>query len=259
MKIKIMLLVLLSITGCAGIKFSDETVNKNLPSDFKNRNIYPETDIFKYKMDSLAGRILVCQPDQIKERIYDCDLKITRILKKDKKTKSSIPPETLTPERLVYSSKIDKGASAQGSYLAFAGSFSAEQAAEIIITDSALVYVDDDNIPEKELKKYVRANPKKGKERRFWIQGALLATIYQRDLVKIDANAEGVVGNTSGIKGKVYNHRGQESVDYRISLLMPDIDRDLDKSSLVRPENKNHGIILRSINGIENLEVDAVN
>lgn len=245
----------ITMSGCAGVKFSDETVNRNLPDDFKNRNIYPETDIFKYKLDSLVGRILVCQPNQIKDQIYDCDLKISRVLKK------GTSPETISPEQKVYSSKIDRGASSQGSYLSFAGNFNADQAAEILITDSALVLVNDNDVPIKSLKKYVSENPKQENERRFWVQGALLATIIQRDLVEIKADAEGVVGNTSGFKGRVYNNRGQESIDYRISILMPDIDRDLDKDKIAFKslDTKNHGITIRSINGLDTLVPQAGN
>jgi len=239
----------LVLSGCVGVRFADETINRVLPDDFKNRNIYPETDIFKYKLDSLVGRILVCQPDQINDRICDCDLKITRIIK------NGTTPETISPEQKVFSSKIDQGASAQGSYLAFAAKFSAEQVAEILITDSALVFIKDDDVPIEDLKQYVQSNPRVGQEKRFWIQGALLATIIQRELIKIDTDAEGVVGNVSGIKGGVYNHRGQESNDYRISLLMPDIDRDLEKDikAFSMPDTKNHGILIRSIRGIERL------
>lgn len=238
--------------GCGGIEFADEQINRSLPDDFKNRNIYPETDIFKYKLDSLVGRILICAPDQVSERVFDCDLKLMRI------TTAGTAPETTTPEQQVWSSKIDQRAATQGSYLAFAANFSAEQAAEILITDSALVFIEDGDVPITELRDYVQDNTKPPNARRFWIQGALLATIIQRDLVKIDANAEGVVGNTTGLKGSVYNKREQDSVDYRISLLLTDIDRDLDvekmgQGLLMTRELSNQGLLIRTIIGLENL------
>lgn len=237
------------LAGCAGVKFSDEQINKDLPEDFKRRNIYPNTDILKYKLDSVVGRILICRPDQVQGRVYDCDLKITRIVK------NGTSPDTQNPDQIVYSSKIDRRASAKGSYLVLAAGFDAEQVAEILITDSALVFINDSDVPIEELKAYVETHSPAEQERRFWIQGALLATIIQRDLVKIEANAKGVIGNTSGIEGSVYNHRGQESVDYRISLLMPDIDRDLDKDPMAfaQQDTKNHGLIIRSMSGFENL------
>lgn len=258
MKIKLktfpVLFASIFLCSCAGVKFSDEQINKNLPNDYRNRNIYPETDILKYKLDSLVGRILVCKPKQINDRVYNCDLKVTRILKKDASTGQIVPPETITPERLVYSSKIDRGAAAQGSYLTFASSFSADQVAEILITDSSLVFANDDDVPIQEILSYVKKNPKADDETRFWIQGALLATIVQRDLVKIKSDAEGVVGNTSGIKGQVYNTSGQGSIDYRISLLMPNIDRDFDEmeKSFVGLSEEG-GIVINSISGLEHL------
>lgn len=252
MKLLLIIFSAAFLSACAGVKFSDERVNKNLPNDFKNRNIYPETDIFKYKLDSLVGRILVCKPDQVNNRVYDCDLKVTRILKIDSATNHPIPPETITPERLVYSSKIDRGAAAQGSYLTFAGSFSADQVAEILITDSSLVFANDNDVPISSILSYVNSNPKQENEERFWIQGALLATLIQRDLVKIKSDAEGVVGSTSGVKGQVYNNSGQESIDYRISLLMPNIDRDFDPVQEKFVESKS-GIIINSIDGLETL------
>lgn len=243
------------LSSCAGVKFSNEQLNKNLPEDYKNRNIYPETDIFKYKLDSLVGRVLVCKPGQASNRVYDCDLKVTRILKTDPDTKQPIPPEMITPEKLVYSSKIDRGAAAQGSYLTFASSFSAEQVAELLITDSSLVFVDDNDIPVSEILSYAENNPKKEGEDRFWIQGALLATLIQRDLVKIKSDAEGVVGNTSGVKGEVYNNRGQESIDYRVSLLMPNIDSDFDEinKQVLHSFESKLGIVINSIGGLETL------
>lgn len=249
--------IVIILSACSGVKFADERVNKNLPLDFKNRNIYPKTDIFKYELDSLVGRILVCKPDQIDNNEYKCDLKLQRILKKDPDTGQTLFPETKTPDQLVYSSKIDRDASAQGSYLAFAASFSADQVSEILITDSALVFTKDSDIPVNDLLNYVKANPKNQDEQRFWVQGALLATIVQRDLTKIETNAEGVVGNTTGVKGQVFNSTGEESIDYRISLLIPNIDQDLDpiSASFNGLDKARGGVIIRSISGLESLPI----
>lgn len=255
MKFLIIFFASMLISACSGVTFTDEQVNKNLPEDYKNRNIYPETDIFKYQINSLIGRILVCKPDQINNKVYDCDLKITRILKTDPTTSQHIPPETITPDKLVYSSKIDRQAAAQGSYLTFASSFSASQVAELLITDSSLVFVNDNDVPISAILSYVDSNPKKEDEERFWVQGALLATLIQRDLVKIKSDAEGVIGNTSGIKGQVYNNRGQESIDYRISLLIPNIDRDFDevKNISISSADSKSGIMINTISGLPTL------
>lgn len=243
-------LVFVFTYGCGGgIKFADEPMNRSLPEDYKNRKIYQQSDIFKYKLDSLVGRILVCKQKIGDKSKLDCDLKLAPI-RKDNST-----PLIKTPEQKVYSSKIDRGAAAEGSYLAFAAKLSADQAAEVLITDSVLVFIQDDDIPIEKLKAYVKANPKVGNENRYWIQGALLATIITRNLIKIDSNASGVVGTATGLKGQVYKNEGLEAIDYKISLLMPDIDRDIDENlATLEPGSKyNVGASIQSINGLDQL------
>lgn len=52
-----------------------------------------------------------------------------------------------------------------------------------------------------------------------------MATVMTQYGVKINADASGVVGNAFGAKGNVYNEEQTVSRDFRISLLLIDLDR----------------------------------
>jgi len=158
------------------------------------------------------------------------------------------------PKQAIYRSKVNSKASVQGSYLAFTANFSAEQIAEVTITDSTLIAIKSEDVPIDLLKAYVTANPNDGSVKRYWIQAALLATLIQKDFTKINADAKGVVGNTAGVGGSVFNEHGTDSYDWRISMLIPDIDKDLDKKfSIFGEDAPGRGLIIRAIEGLEQL------
>jgi len=239
-----------SITGCSGVKFaSDPNFNRNLPQDFVKRDLYEKTDIFKYRLDDLVGHILVCKTVTDKPKTEDCELKLTRIIKDN----TSLVTEM--PKQAIYRSKVNSAAATQGSYLAFTANFSVDQIAEVTITDSTLIAVKAEDVPIDALKTYVTNNPNDGLVKRYWIQAALLATLVQKDYTKIKADASGVVGNTTGIGGSVYNEHGSDSYDWRISMLLPDIDKDLDKKfALSGEDTPGSGLTIRSIQGLNQLQ-----
>lgn len=251
MTLKLVLVVLLavSITGCGGVKFAaDPNINKGLPKDFVKRDLYEKTDIFKYRLSDLVGHILVCRTVAGKQKTEDCDLKLTRIVK------PNTSPDIEMPKQVIYKSKVNSQASAQGSYLAFTANFSAEQVAEVTITDSTLIAIKSEDVPKDLLQAYVADNPNDGSVKRYWIQAALLTTLIQTDFTKISADAKGVVGNTAGVGTSVFNEHGADSYDWRISMLIPDIDKDLDnKFSIFGEDAPGRGLTIRAIEGLEQL------
>ena len=229
----------LSLVGCGGVKFGNvPDWNIGLPDDFRNRILYENTDILKYSLDQLVGHVVYKDPDSafvLKHRILVVNF--TPVV-------TALDPATSQ----LYRSKIDRGAAAQGSYLVFAANLSESQAAEITIQDVAVSLVPSEKIPNTLLVAEANKPKPNPKTKRYWIQGVLLATIAKAFYNQIDASASGVVGNTFGIGGKVYNNQSAANKDYKISLLLVDIDdygtnfvklrtpSDFDKNAhLVRP------------------------
>src|SRR5436190_24193537 len=50
--------------GCVGVRFADVGLNKNMPDDFKKRNLFDRTDIWKYNLSELAGSVIYKFPDE---------------------------------------------------------------------------------------------------------------------------------------------------------------------------------------------------
>ena len=100
---------------------------------------------------------------------------------------------------------------------------SASLAAEVIIQDTEIAFIPADKIPRQDLINEAKTSKPKGIQR-YWVQGVLLANISKSMYEEIDVNVNGVVGNTFGFGGKVYNNQTSASKDYKISLQLIDID-----------------------------------
>lgn len=229
---------LLLMTACAGVRFADEGINKGLPEDWKNRIVYKQTDILKYDISQIPGQILFCT--DVAEGEKDCKIQVDRYVK------NGTGVLIKTPEAIVYNSKIDSKASAQGSYLAFAAQIQAGHVEEVSITDSIVVYYKFEDVPIAELKRYAATVSSPPGVKRYWIQGALLSTINRNSLTEIDADAKSVIGNTAGVSGKVYNKGITIQNDYRLSFLLADLD---DRPSV----EKNRPMSLKSVVGMRSM------
>src|ERR1035438_1205040 len=127
-----------ALSGCSGVRFSDVKLNAALPANFKNRTLYPDTAIVRFKLPELAGSILYMQQgsgvftrgNRIVKSGYTAVLEVVK-----------------DDDKLIYSSKIDRGASAQGSYLVFAAGFDAKQTADVDISDTSLVFINAADVP----------------------------------------------------------------------------------------------------------------
>jgi hypothetical protein len=205
----------LLLAGCPGVRFANiPQFNKELPEDFKRRVLWNQTDIFKYNLQELAGHVIYAK-GQAGE--YD---RGPRYVKPDK-----YPPLKIVESGEVYKSKIDKGASAEGSYLAFAAKLSGDQIADVAIIDTAQVFIPYEDIPMDALLEEAKKPAPPETTKRYYIQAVLLATVVTQYGAKIKADASGVVGNAFGAKGNIYNEEQTVSRDVRISLLLIDLDR----------------------------------
>ncbi len=219
-------------SGCGGVKFGPTPIDKPLPSGFAERTIYPD-GAAAYEMEDLVGCILL--EKNITESIVDPSTGQARVVTKKKYDKAGVVlPADFTPtvrpikEALMYyRSKIDRGAAVQGSYLAFAASFSEKQLGELTLSDSALVSIPNSKFPEQEILNYVKSHPTvpAGYTARLWIRSVILTRRVYCQYTDISANASGVVGDTVGVKAGVYNKQTEDVGDVILGMDTHDIDR----------------------------------
>jgi hypothetical protein len=248
----IVMAALLILTGC-GVRFANVSqFNKVLPDDFKNRVLWAETDIFKYNLEQLAGHVVYAKA----EGKFDRGV---RLVKKDR-----TPTLKAVDKGRVYHSKIDKGAAAEGNYLAFAAKFDDTQTEDVTIIDTAQVFIPYDDVPIDDLLKEADKPLPPDVSKRYYVQAVLLATVTRIATSKISANASGVVGDAFGAKGNVYKQDEEGSTDYRISLLLIDLEKmkmlkqgsgaqPIESSELLRG-SKAKGMTVEEIGGMESLK-----
>src|SRR4051812_36189593 len=118
--------VLLLLGGCA-TPWVDATLNEALPIDFKNRILWEQTDLFKYNLDQLVGHM-----------IFDEDG--SGHFKRGNRYVKKSPEIKVIDSGIIYHSKIDRGAAAQGGYLVLAAELTNNVTMDISITDSAQVF-----------------------------------------------------------------------------------------------------------------------
>lgn len=224
-KCLISLLMALLLSGCGGgFSLTDEQLNHNLPNDFKNRTFVniKGSEFYRRELDDLAGRILVCTSVNNEPRTEECTVTLSRIIRE-----GTTPTIKLIEDGTVYTSKVDQKASIKGSYLLVTAEFSANQVAEITITDTSYIYIRSTEAPLDELRAYVRDSPGNSAQKRYWIQGVQVATIALKNYIKLEGGVDGTVGPVTGINGSMYRADDKVAYDYGISFVMADIDRDI--------------------------------
>lgn len=204
----------IAFIGC-GVRFKDAPINLELPDDFKTRNLLDRTAIWRFNMPELVGTVLYLEQDGSYSRHR-------RFVKEGYVAKLRLVEDS---EKKIYSSRIDRGIAAEGSYLVFAAKLDAKQIAEVNIEDVSHVFINDADIPWERLVEEAKAQASNPDISRYWVQAALLSTIKIDYYSEISANASGVVGETFGAKGTVYNKQSTTVHDYKISLLLIDLDR----------------------------------
>lgn len=207
----------LLLFGCSGVKFSSVPLTADIPETFKQRNLYPdESGIIKYKLTQLVGSVLYAEPNA---KYFDLK-KI--ILKKDYKPYLEVISET---DGKVFTGTINKSNNFSASYLSFAASLSSNQLATFSVRDRNIVFIDNNDVPWEALIEEAKITNDNPSRRRYWVQGALLASLDAYKFSEIESDASAVVGPTFGAEGKVYNKGEEEIHDYKISIHLIDLDK----------------------------------
>lgn len=217
-KILVLLLILAGITGC-GVTFGKAPVNAPLPDEFTKRAIYNGA-IAGYDFQDLVGNILFIPAT-------GDPLRIDLIRPKGYKNDVIAIPD---PNNY-YHSRIQRGAEAKGSYLAFAASFKDDEMAELTLLDKARagIQITDTAIwadIKNQILGWVKVHPKADpNSQRLWVKSVVLSGRMYKSSSHISANASGQVGNVVGMSTGVYHMNDDEIKSVTIGFESFDIDK----------------------------------
>lgn len=236
MKNQIFIPVMLLILGCGGLKVSKNHLksNKSIPDDLKNRTFWEETDIFKYKLEQLTGSIIYTKDSGAFSRG-------PRII--DLKN----PPElSIIKNGLLYHSLVNNKLQGNISVLNFTVGLDSSQVVEVRIVDVMQAFIDFEKIPAKKIRESIGGAEMSG-YKKYYVQGALLTSITKQYSHSIKYNTKGVIGSVFGADGQVFNEESDFIQDYKISLLLIDLDKYtlLSKGSNYRDDDLENQRILR--------------
>ena len=219
-------LISFGLIGCAGVKFAPAAVNEPIPDAFSKRALYP-AGVAGYEFQDLVGSIL-----SVKNKEDPVMIGMIR----PEKYKNSVT--YITDSNNYYHSRIQKGAEVQGSYLAFAGNFSAGQMAELTLIDIAragIVWGTSDAAWEKFQKaatEWVNRHPKADNSiKRLWVKSVVLSRRLYSSYTNVGADATGQVGHVIGVESGVYRKSENESKSVMLAFEAFDIDSIAQQSS----------------------------
>jgi hypothetical protein len=144
----------------------------------------------------------------------------------------------ITDPNNYYKSRIQKGAEAKGSYLAFAVNFKADQLAELELVDIARASVafDNDSVFQHVIDKatiWVREHPYSDTSiKRLWIKSVVLTRRIYEDFTNVGVKASGQVGDVVGVSTGVYNKSEQSIKSVIIAFEAFDIDELVKQTSV---------------------------
>ncbi|MFY0602601.1 MAG: hypothetical protein JXQ93_01530 [Flavobacteriaceae bacterium] len=212
-KLLFIAILLTLILSCKGIEFASTSFNERIPEDLKNRTFWKNTDIFKYELQQLTGSIIFTKDDG---ETYERGARIIR--------ENKPPVLKLIKDGYLYTSKVDNKLQTSVTVLSFSSSLNSKQAVDVKIADISRSFINYEDIPIKKvidtIKKLELSDYKK-----YYIQGALLTSIVTTTGTEIDVNAKAVAGSAYGAEAKVYNEKTESIRDYKISLLLIDLDK----------------------------------
>ena len=194
------------LAGCDGdgVTFSGQALNHPLPSELVERTVFKSVGAYREHLDQLVGLALAVDDGPGSPALSEQSI-IGRYLAKDSEVEEKSDPV------IRYESKVDRGLTVDGNYLAFAAGLTAEQKAEVVVTDVASAFAEE--IPWDLLAKVKVPAGKKA----FWVRGATLTTVAYKTYQKQTAKAN-VSGGAFGVGGEVYASADRFSLDYRIGI-----------------------------------------
>ncbi len=198
-----------ALCGC-GVTFSDVTLNKRTPDDFRYRTVLKNS--VEFRMDPASNIGLIIAPDANNEY---------HIIGKPMLAAGSVPVVAALKDGSVYTSKIDSGASVEGNYLTVAASLSASQAAEIDIVDAIHAYVPPAQIPDDQIFALAATS---SSVPRYWLSDLYISTVTTTYAAKESANASGS-SPAFGAKGNVYADQGEAVHDWVVAARLINVDQ----------------------------------
>ena len=230
----------LAIMACnEAPEWADRAVQP-VPAYFSNRNVLPdESGIYRYKLTELPGRLLFKDASDTNYSLMGL------VLKSGYRPTLAVIPEE---EGKVYEGIINRQTAIDVSYLGLGGAIDDNSLADVQIKDRLLSFIASDDVPWSLLAAEGRRQKPTPTTKRFWIQGVLLATLDYRRATEVDLKAGGKLTEAFGANGKIYNKAESSVHDYRVSVLLVDIDALLDPVLRLRVGEPPTELFTRGIN-----------
>ncbi|MDN7569961.1 hypothetical protein [Burkholderia contaminans] len=196
------------LQGCS-FGFKDVALNQSLPDDFKYRTILKNSIEFRSDPGSNIG--LVISPDE-KGQYH--------IIGKPILPSGVVPQVSALKDGNVYDSKVDAGASSQGSYLAFAATLSVDQTASVDIVDAVHAYVPPADIPDDSLFAIAATH---SATPRYWLEDLYISTVTKTVATKESGNVT-ASPPAFGAKGSIYGDDSETSHDWIVAARLINVD-----------------------------------
>lgn len=186
--------LMLFLSGCVGLKFLDRDINMKLSPEMLGTSLFKDTEILKRHLEEIPGYIAVDDGSGNLQAVLPLQ------------PRGFMP--TVTPIKdanAFYHSVIDQSAGVQGSYLAIlSAGLNTKQTADVTISETAEAFIPRGKVPWQAIAKWAKENPARPGQKRYYVQGALLANVSKTIYVEVGANVTVDGGMAYGAKGKVY-------------------------------------------------------
>ena len=187
--------LMMLITGCGGVKFTDCKINLQLDQKMLGTSFFEDTEILKRHLEDIPGYIAVDNGSGTLQAVVPL-----------------LPDPAFKPQVTVfkdnipfYHSVIDQSAGVQGAFLKIlAADLSAKQTADVAITETSEAYIPNEKVPWKAIAQYAKANPPHPGEKRYYVRAALLSSVAKTIYLEVSSNATVDGGTAFGVNGKVY-------------------------------------------------------
>lgn len=145
--------------------------NEELPESFKNRTFIKNLSALTYKLEEIPGHIVK----------YDADKKDYKIVSLTRLVKDNQYPETtIVEDGMLYSGKINSGASFNGSFLIGGLKVDTKSIMELIIQDVMVSIVPDELMLKEEIKAIADQITAENKAQYYFIKGTTLTLVNNK-------------------------------------------------------------------------------